>query len=243
MNQLPVVKLQEIAKELAESGQRVKVLWQELPYSARLVASADASTEKQAGLDAVLALAEAIAEAGGSGDRSVEAFLGAIEAGGEGPGIVALHDRGEGAVQILTAHGAAGREFDTVIVAGAAEGDFPSLTRPEPMFDLSVLDGWWIEGCAENVTGWAIDDAEDEDSEAAGLYDKLENSIAPLYARPSAWARMQQHCIGQGSLDGLVGESVTLHLFAGRTPVGIEIEHDGAACCSGRGYPLGKVIY
>jgi starch phosphorylase len=61
---------------------------------------------------------------------------------------------------------------------------------------LSVLDGWWIEGCAENVTGWAIDDAEDEDGEAASLYDKLENSIAPLYARPNAWARMQQHCIG-----------------------------------------------
>lgn len=61
---------------------------------------------------------------------------------------------------------------------------------------LSVLDGWWIEGCAENVTGWAIDDAEDEDGEAASLYDKLENSVAPLYARPNAWARMQQHCIG-----------------------------------------------
>ncbi|HWB32854.1 MAG TPA: alpha-glucan family phosphorylase [Acidobacteriaceae bacterium] len=61
---------------------------------------------------------------------------------------------------------------------------------------LSVLDGWWIEGCAEDVTGWAIDDAEDEDGEAASLYDKLENKIAPLYARPSAWARLQQHCIG-----------------------------------------------
>jgi glycogen phosphorylase len=61
---------------------------------------------------------------------------------------------------------------------------------------LSVLDGWWIEGCAEDVTGWAIDDADDEDGEAASLYDKLENKIAPLYARPNAWARMQQHCIG-----------------------------------------------
>jgi starch phosphorylase len=61
---------------------------------------------------------------------------------------------------------------------------------------LSVLDGWWIEGCAEDVTGWAIDDAEDEDGEASSLYDKLENKIAPLYSRPSAWARMQQHCIG-----------------------------------------------
>jgi starch phosphorylase len=61
---------------------------------------------------------------------------------------------------------------------------------------LSVLDGWWVEGCAEDVTGWAIDDADDEDGEAASLYDKLESKIAPLYARPNAWARVQQHCIG-----------------------------------------------
>jgi starch phosphorylase len=60
---------------------------------------------------------------------------------------------------------------------------------------LSVLDGWWIEGCAENVTGWAIEDAETEAGEAASLYDKLENHIAPMYAHPAAWARMQQHCI------------------------------------------------
>jgi len=61
---------------------------------------------------------------------------------------------------------------------------------------LSVLDGWWVEGCAENVTGWAIEKAETEDGEASSLYDKLENLIAPLYQKPSAWARMQQHCIG-----------------------------------------------
>jgi starch phosphorylase len=60
---------------------------------------------------------------------------------------------------------------------------------------LSVLDGWWIEGCAEDVTGWAIDDGENDAAEAASLYDKLESRIAPLYSRPSAWARMQQHCI------------------------------------------------
>jgi glucan phosphorylase len=59
-----------------------------------------------------------------------------------------------------------------------------------------VLDGWWIEGCAENLTGWAIDRADTEEAEAASLYDKLENLVAPLYQRPSAWARMQQHCIG-----------------------------------------------
>ena len=28
---------------------------------------------------------------------------------------------------------------------------------------LSILDGWWIEGCAENTTGWAIEDGDTED--------------------------------------------------------------------------------
>jgi len=60
---------------------------------------------------------------------------------------------------------------------------------------LSVLDGWWIEGCAEGVTGWAIEDGETEAAEAASLYEKLEHAIAPLFAQPAEWARMQRHCV------------------------------------------------
>ena len=60
---------------------------------------------------------------------------------------------------------------------------------------LSVLDGWWIEGCAENITGWAIPDRDDEAAEADALYTLLENSVAPMYADPVAWPRMQRHCI------------------------------------------------
>jgi glycogen phosphorylase len=41
---------------------------------------------------------------------------------------------------------------------------------------LSVLDGWWIEGCIEGVTGWAIDS-----SDASSLYEKLEKVILPLF--------------------------------------------------------------
>jgi len=48
---------------------------------------------------------------------------------------------------------------------------------------LSTLDGWWIEGCIENMTGWVIGSKEvsttEEDSEA--LYEKLENVVAPLF--------------------------------------------------------------
>ncbi len=60
---------------------------------------------------------------------------------------------------------------------------------------LSVLDGWWIEGCAENITGWAIEDFDDEAREADALYAKLETVVAPLFKDPKAWARLRQHCI------------------------------------------------
>jgi starch phosphorylase len=50
---------------------------------------------------------------------------------------------------------------------------------------LSVLDGWWIEGHVEGVTGWAIDGASgvenDSHAEAASLYEKLEKVILPLF--------------------------------------------------------------
>jgi starch phosphorylase len=60
---------------------------------------------------------------------------------------------------------------------------------------LSILDGWWIEGCAEDVTGWAIEDGDTDAAEATSLYDKLEQRIAPMFAKPNAWAKMMQHCI------------------------------------------------
>jgi starch phosphorylase len=52
---------------------------------------------------------------------------------------------------------------------------------------LSILDGWWIEGCVENLTGWAIDgkarknakDTSAQDAEA--LYDKLQNVVLPMF--------------------------------------------------------------
>jgi len=53
---------------------------------------------------------------------------------------------------------------------------------------LSILDGWWIEGCIENITGWAIGklpDAEDRSRDSAqdadSLYEKLENKVVPMY--------------------------------------------------------------
>jgi starch phosphorylase len=48
---------------------------------------------------------------------------------------------------------------------------------------LSILDGWWVEGCIEGVNGWAIDEptaiGPGEDRES--LYRKLEHVVLPLY--------------------------------------------------------------
>jgi starch phosphorylase len=58
---------------------------------------------------------------------------------------------------------------------------------------LSILDGWWIEGCIEGVTGWAIEDGANDAEEAGNLYNKLENAVVPLYrAEPEKWARMMR---------------------------------------------------
>lgn len=52
----------------------------------------------------------------------------------------------------------------------------------------SVLDGWWIEGCIEGVTGWSIGQPDgtagvsaDHSNDAASLYEKLEQIVMPLY--------------------------------------------------------------
>jgi starch phosphorylase len=61
---------------------------------------------------------------------------------------------------------------------------------------LSILDGWWIEGCLEGYTGWAIEDGADDNAEAIHLYKKLENAVVPLYLKaPEAWGSMMRTTI------------------------------------------------
>ena len=61
---------------------------------------------------------------------------------------------------------------------------------------LSILDGWWIEGCIEGVTGWAIADGADDPEEATHLYGKLENTVVPLYCQdPDGWTRLMRTTI------------------------------------------------
>jgi alpha-glucan phosphorylases len=61
---------------------------------------------------------------------------------------------------------------------------------------LSILDGWWIEGCIEGVTGWAIEDGTNDDEEANALYNKLESAVVPLYLdAPEKWAHLMRNTL------------------------------------------------
>jgi glycogen phosphorylase len=63
---------------------------------------------------------------------------------------------------------------------------------------LSVLDGWWLEGCSEGLTGWAIDTTGTDAGDAQSLYAKLESAVAPLYDDdPAGWVRLMRNVIAR----------------------------------------------
>jgi starch phosphorylase len=68
---------------------------------------------------------------------------------------------------------------------------------------LSVLDGWWLEGHIEGVTGWAIgngDPAESDNNAAArSLYDKIEHVILPLFRMRDAWIPVMKGAIARNA--------------------------------------------
>jgi starch phosphorylase len=67
---------------------------------------------------------------------------------------------------------------------------------------LSILDGWWLEGHVEGVTGWAIGRRNqlgatlDGERDAEDLYEQLERVILPLYYdKPDEYLNVMRHTI------------------------------------------------
>jgi glycogen phosphorylase len=69
---------------------------------------------------------------------------------------------------------------------------------------LSILDGWWVEGHIEGVTGWSIGESRraalsaptDNAAEAESLYSKLEGVILPMfYDDRKKYLEVMQHAI------------------------------------------------
>jgi len=74
------------------------------------------------------------------------------------------------------------------------------------VINFSVLDGWWVEGWIEGVTGWAIGPHPDEQlsteetkiRELDDLYNKLEYIIIPMfYQKRDKWIKMMENSIGK----------------------------------------------
>jgi len=74
--------------------------------------------------------------------------------------------------------------------------------------NFSVLDGWWIEGHIEGVTGWSIGppptetttDVNHSDEDVQDLYKKLEETIIPLYYEDhESWTKVMKNAIGKNA--------------------------------------------
>jgi starch phosphorylase len=112
------------------------------------------------------------------------------------------------------------QDYDMELAALLTAGVDVWLNTPEPPLEasgtsgmkaalngvpsLSVLDGWWIEGCIEGVTGWSIgkpwrlksDEGHDRSRDAASLYEKLETAVIPtFYEHQDGFADIMRHCI------------------------------------------------
>ncbi len=74
------------------------------------------------------------------------------------------------------------------------------------VINFSVLDGWWIEGHIEGVTGWSIGPKPTESSltnttdtaDSEDLYHKLESIIIPMYYHDkNQWIKIMKNSIGK----------------------------------------------
>jgi len=68
---------------------------------------------------------------------------------------------------------------------------------------FSILDGWWIDGCIEGLTGWSIGSDGDPEADSASLYDKLERVVLPLYYdgadNPGGWIKVMKGAISKNA--------------------------------------------
>jgi starch phosphorylase len=74
------------------------------------------------------------------------------------------------------------------------------------VINFSILDGWWVEGCIEGITGWGIgphpdeliSETEQREMELNDLYNKLEYLIVPTYYRQKdAWIELMKNSIAR----------------------------------------------
>ncbi len=118
----------------------------------------------------------------------------------EGPRVVFLPDYD----MALARHLVAGCDvwLNTPLPPMEASGTSGMKAAFNGVLNLSILDGWWLEGCIEGVTGWAIGNGEqdDRDGDVESLYTKLEQVVLPTwYGDRRRWIWMMKQAIGKNA--------------------------------------------
>src|SRR5262249_53111671 len=79
------------------------------------------------------------------------------------------------------------------------------------VLNLSIRDGWWVEGCEHGVNGWRIgpsdppgedhrSEAETDDQDASSLYALLDGEVVPtFYSQRARWVHMMRASIEMAS--------------------------------------------
>ena len=67
--------------------------------------------------------------------------------------------------------------------------------------NLSILDGWWAEGCRDGINGWAIGDPTlaNDQADADHLYRTLQEKVIPaFYEDKQVWIKLMREAIKTG---------------------------------------------
>jgi len=119
------------------------------------------------------------------------------------------------------------------------------------VLNLSILDGWWPEGCEHGVNGWAIgvEDSSDDQKDLAALYAVLEGDVLPAWKDPARWLDMMRASIAMAtarfSAARMVEEYFEKVYAAPRAPApvvrGVVAESEGPSPAPGPGAPAAPI--
>jgi len=102
------------------------------------------------------------------------------------------------------------------------------------VLNLSILDGWWPEGCEHGVNGWAIGDetSGNDEKDLAALYRALEGDVLPTWADRARWIGMMQASIVMGTTK-FSAERMVRDYFASLYPVAEATRPQGGQVVTG----------
>lgn len=133
-----VSDIPRIEKRLGPDGLLFE-LWTRRPDAAELVASDEPSARRA--LDAISAFADTIYRfAERRPEASIKDYLETLEAVDFAPDPwIPPEERRPDAVRVISAHRTQGLEFEAVLIPGCLEGEFPSLSRGDPLVSIERL--------------------------------------------------------------------------------------------------------